>query len=136
MVSVCTGPDVADGLRLWLSDLTPGIEVTAGTTPTKFAPVSVNFIRTGGSRRDMVTDVAVIVVDVRDSASEVAAETRARAIEGELHAAAILGQAGPLTVYEVVTMGAPYLNPDPSNPAWHRVSATFQVAVRSTTTTR
>ena len=130
---VIRSPDVADGLRVFLASLNPGLEVTAGSTPPSFAEQSVSVKRTGGYKRDLVTDMAQVLVEARDRNSEAAAEALMCTIDAQIYAGEREGAMGPLTVHMVKTFAGPYLNPDPSNPQIYRCSATYQLAVRMTT---
>ena len=133
MAELIVAADAADAVRLHLAAAMPDVECTAGTTPTQFAERSINTVRVGGYQRDLVTDVATVSLDYRHTSSEAAAEELARLADAHLHAAERDGALGHLICHEVTTLAAPYLNPDPVNPSVHRVSASYQVAVRMTT---
>lgn len=130
MAEIIRTPDVADGIRIYLAGLNPGAEVTAGTTPASFPLASINIKRTGGYKRDLVTDMAQISIDCRHGKSEAEADAMMRLVDAQLYAGAREGQIGPLTVHDVATFAGPYDNPDPNNPKFYRSTATYQVAVR------
>ncbi|WP_126622214.1 hypothetical protein [Actinomyces bovis] len=90
--------------------------------------------RTGGTRSTLVLDIATVSIDCRDLSSESDAEDLARRVEALLHQAAMSGRLHSLVCHDVRTLGAPYPNPDPDHPSLYRVSASYQVAVRITTT--
>jgi hypothetical protein len=123
-------PDAADGARIFLASVLTGVECSAGETPTEFPTRSVNVRRTGGYKRDMVTDMVQLSIDSRHTRSEAGADLLARQVDAQLRAAVMDGAMGPLTVYSMTTVAGPYDNPDPSNPAVYRSSATYQLAVR------
>ncbi|PHP52593.1 hypothetical protein BW737_008920 [Actinomyces ruminis] len=124
--------DVADAIRARISEAL-AVECTAGTTPTEFSFRSVHVTRVGGHRRDLVTDVATVSIDCRHLTSEVGADELSRDVDAVVHAAegTMLGET---SCYDVTTLAGPYQNPDPTNPALYRVSASYQVAVRMSTT--
>lgn len=122
-------PDVEDLVRGYLADAL-GVDGYAGTTATAFPALSVAVVRTGGVARDLVTDLAMISIDCRAKASETAALTLAGNVRAHMGAAEREGVIGATPVYEVREISGPYLNPDPRNPAVHRYTVAFQVAVR------
>lgn len=134
MAEIIRTPDVADGIRIYLSGLNPSAEVTAGTTPTVFPLASINIKRTGGYKRDLVTDMAQVSIDCRHGKSEAEADAMMRLVDAQLYAGAREGRIGPLTVHDVTTFAGPYDNPDPNNPKFYRSTAAYQVAVRMSVT--
>lgn len=130
MAEVIVTPDVADGIRIYLAELHPKAGVSAGETPTEFPMSSINIKRTGGYKRDLVTDMAQISIDCRHGKSETEADALARLVDAEMYAGAREGHIGPLVVHDVTTFAGPYDNPDPDNPKQYRSTTTYQVAVR------
>ncbi|MGV3564155.1 MAG: hypothetical protein ACO1ON_12835 [Nocardioides sp.] len=129
MAELIAFPDVEDVVRQHLEAVL-GVAAYGGSTPTDFPATSVTVVRTGGVARSLVVDVATVSVDCRAEASEQEALDLARLVRAHMNAAERDGAMGAVTVYEVVEISGPYLNPDPLNPAQHRYSATYQVAVR------
>ena len=129
VAELITFPDVEDLVRGYLAD-TLSISAYAGTTPTAFPAQSVAIVRTGGVARDLVTDLATISIDCRAKSSETVALGIARQVRAHLGAVEREGVIGTTPVYEVREISGPYLNPDPRNPAVHRYTVAFQVAVR------
>jgi hypothetical protein len=130
MAELLQPQDVADGVRIYLAGLNPDVGVTAGVTPTKFPTRSINIKRTGGYKRDLVTEMVQISIDCRHATSEAGADALARLVDAQLYAGVRDGVIGPLIVYSMTTFAGPYDNPDPSNPSLYRSSATYQIAVR------
>ena len=129
-MELITPLDMADEIRTFLTSHLPGVQVTAGTTPTKFQTESVHIVRTGGQPRDLVSDTAVLSIDCRHLSSEVGADRLARNVYALMTAAERIGEAGGATVYESTPLTGPYDNPDPTHPSLYRVTCTYQVAAR------
>lgn len=107
----------AHGVDLPVSDRVP-VELTPSAT----------LIRTGGTRRDLVTDVGQITVDVRhyDNEQAVQAIQMVRALVNDLWSQTISGH----RIYSVAELSGPYSNPTDSE--LFRYSQSFLVAVRAT----
>lgn len=117
------------------------IDHLAATLPNYgiFAPVSdrpgqvdrddeaVVLYRTGGVRRDLVTDEAQISIDVRAGNNTRAAEiiSTVRAVVNDMWCRLIGGH----QVYSVRELSGPYVNPTDADP--YRYSQNFLVAVRA-----
>ena len=88
---------------------------------------SVVLIRTGGVRRDMVTDQAQISVDVRAGTNSraMAIAQQVRALINDLWATIV----GGFQIYDVNELSGPYSNPGSSD--WCRYSQTFLIQIRS-----
>lgn len=88
---------------------------------------SVTVIRTGGVRRDLVTDQAQLSIDVRAAKNSRAVEIiqMVRALLNDLWASQIEG----FQVYDVNELSGPYSNPTGTD--WCRYSQNFIVAIRS-----
>ena len=88
---------------------------------------SVTVIRTGGVRRDLVTDEAQITVDVRaaTNADCVHILNLARALLNDLYGRSLAGHA----IYTTRELSGPYSNPTKSD--LNRYSQSFLVAVRA-----
>lgn len=88
---------------------------------------SVTLVRTGGVRRDLVTDEAQITIDVRhsDAAQAMAVVLCTRALINDLWSQRIQG----VQVYTVRELAGPYSNP--TSAELSRYSISFLVAVRS-----
>lgn len=130
MAEIIVSPDVIDGIRAYLAALNPDADVSAGSLPDKLPARSINVTRTGGYRRDLVTDIAQISIDCRDASGETAADALAALVDGQLYAGVAGGRIGSLIVYTLTTLAGPYENPDPSHPSIPRSSANYQLAVR------
>ena len=90
---------------------------------------TVTVIRTGGTRRDLVTDTAQISIDVRAGSNSRAAEIigMVRALLNDMWCTVIGGH----QVYSVDEMSGPYSNP--VEPDLCRYSQNFLIAIRSKT---
>lgn len=123
-------PDVEHLLINYLNATLPGYGVTlpvADRVPPNNEPVAT-LIRTGGTRRDLVTDQAQITVDVRhrDNEQAITALNVIRAVLNDLWGRQISGHA----VYTVNELSGPYSNPTASE--LFRYTQSFLVAVRAT----
>ena len=103
----------------------PGVPVS--DRPPQSGAESVVLYRTGGVRRDLVSDQAQITVDVRAALGSRAVEIllRVRALLNDLWGFAIDGFA----VYDVTELSGPYVSPTEQDPI--RYSQSFLVVVRS-----
>ncbi len=121
--------DVEDLLITYLNQVLPdyGIDINvADRVPTDNLP-AITLVRTGGVRRDLVTDEAQITIDVRhyDAGQAMAVVLRIRAIVNDLWSQQISG----VQIYTVRELAGPYSNPTSSD--LYRYSLSFLVAVRS-----
>jgi hypothetical protein len=106
------------GVTIPVADRVPAGD---GLTP------AITLIRTGGTRRDLVTDEAQISIDVRagDNVTAVTALNLIRALLNDLWSRTVGGH----QVYTVRELSGPYSNPTVSEFA--RYSQSFLVAVRA-----
>jgi LysM repeat protein len=122
--------DIEDVLRRYLAPLLPQAGVFAGVTPAELPPLSMTVVRTGGVQRSLILDEPLLSFDCR-AASRLGAAVnlagRARALIG---AAAREGMLAEVPFYAWRETSGPYGNPDPRNPAHHRVSFAGQATVR------
>jgi hypothetical protein len=90
---------------------------------------SVTIIRTGGARRDIVTDQPQISVDVRAERNSRAVEIigTVRALMNDLWGTALDG----FMIYKVSELSGPYSNPSESD--WCKYSQNFLLAIRAKT---
>lgn len=135
MAEVIVFPDVEDELRVWLAaalgdlEAFEGVAVYATQKPATLPSRFVYLRRTGGSARDMVTDLAQITVECYGGTTA-AAERLTANVRGLLHSLGRIGSTGSMTVHDVAEFAAPYFDPDPLQPERFRYTATFQVATR------
>jgi hypothetical protein len=122
-------PDVEHLLIDYLNEQLPahGVDLPVADRVPVTAGPAATLIRTGGTRRDLVTDVAQITVDVRhvDNAQAVAALQMVRALLNDLWSRTVSGH----RVYQVSELSGPYSNPTSSE--LFRYSQSFLVAVRA-----
>ena len=121
--------DVEQLLIDYLNDTLPdyGIDLpVADRVATTNAP-GITLVRTGGIRRDLVTDEAQITIDVRhyDSGQAMQVALHVRALINDLWSRVI----GGAQVYTVRELAGPYSNP--TSAELYRYSLSFLVAVRS-----
>jgi len=90
---------------------------------------SITVIRTGGTRRDLVTDTAQISIDVRAGSNSRAVEIigMIRALLNDMWGRVIDGW----MIYNVDELSGPYSNP--LEPDYCRYSQNFLIAIRSKT---
>jgi hypothetical protein len=123
-------PDVEALLISYLTTALPaaGIpNVPISDRPPQSGVESVVLYRTGGVRRDLVSDQAQITVDVRAATGSRAIEIlqRVRALLNDLWGFSIDGFA----IYDVNELSGPYVSPTEMDPI--RYSQSFLVVVRS-----
>ena len=89
---------------------------------------AITLVRTGGARRDLVTDEAQITVDARDvdNAAAITALILVRALLNDLWGQALAGH----QVYTVRELTGPYSNPTTTSEL-SRYTQSFLVAVRA-----
>jgi hypothetical protein len=104
-----------------------GITAPVGDRTPGQGQESVVVIRTGGTRRDLVTDQAQLTIDVRAADNSLAFNiiNHVRALLLDLWGRQLAGHA----VYQVTELSGPYSNPTSTD--LHRYSQSFLVAVRS-----
>lgn len=122
-------PDAEELLRVHLDALMSSTLVFAGTPPADLSGRSVQIIRTGGARRDLVTDAPVVTFHCRD-VREGLAIGLARDVAAQVDAAGRDGLLGSTPLYDVGEVTGPYLNPDPSHPDLPRATVVVRLAVR------
>lgn len=122
-------PDVESLLINYLAGELPryGIDAPVADRTPQQGKTSVVLIRTGGTRRDLVTDNAQITVDVR-------ATTNSECVHIINHVRALLldlwsRRLDQHQVYDVGELSGPYSNPTSTDLV--RYSQSFLVAVRS-----
>lgn len=128
--------DTEDELRKHFNATLPGhgFAQSSYVKRPKVLPDSFVYIqRTGGPRRDLVTDQAQLTIECyassKGSPDEGAAIVLAafiRALAGALEGALLGGR----QVDTVVEFSGPYNDPDPLAPKHARFTATYQLAVR------
>jgi hypothetical protein len=103
----------------------PDVEVSDRYPQAKVESVTV--IRTGGARRDIVTDQPQISIDVRAARNSRAVEiiNVVRALINDLWGTALDG----FMIYNVDELSGPYSNP--AEPDWCRYSQNFILAIRA-----
>jgi hypothetical protein len=94
--------------------------------PTMF----VRVMRTGGTRRDLITDTPQLVVEAWAAYSEDAQEL-AEFCRSRIHAASRAGVMGTTTVYELAEYSGPQSLPDPVTDQV-RYTATYAIDMRGT----
>lgn len=123
-------PDVESLLIDYLATALPGAgipNVPVSDRPPQAGVESVVLYRTGGVRRDLVSDQAQITIDVRAATGSRAMTIiqRVRALLNDLWGFAI----GGFAVYDVNELSGPYVSPTEKDPI--RYSQSFLVVVRS-----
>jgi hypothetical protein len=130
-------PDVEDLLRIYLADQLEDvfaftdIAVHAAQRPTPLPDRMVFLRRTGGTSRDIVTDLAQVTVEAygRTGSDAILIAQMVQALMGTLERDG--GTAG-VAIHDVQVFSGPYLDPDQLAPNHYRYSATYQAAVRGT----
>lgn len=122
-------PDAEALLIGYLAEQLPatGFDVPVSDRTPQTGIESVTLYRTGGVRRDLVTDQAQITVDVRAASGSraVAILQMTRALLNDLWSRTLEG----FQVYQVVELSGPYSNPTDIDMI--RYSQSFIVALRS-----
>jgi hypothetical protein len=122
-------PDVEQLVIDYLATELPnhGITAPVGDRTPQQGTTSVVVIRTGGTRRDLVTDQAQITIDVRAPINSECVQiiNWARALMLDLWGCQLAGH----PVYQVTELSGPYSNPTSTDLV--RYSQSFLVAVRS-----
>lgn len=128
-MALLVDPDVEGLLISYLSTALPenGMSVPVSDRPPQTGVESVVLYRTGGVRRDLVSDQAQITVDARAARGSRAVEILqlVRALLNDLWGKQINGFA----VYDVNELSGPYVSPTEQDPI--RYSQSFLVVVRS-----
>ena len=104
-----------------------GVQVPISDRVPLDSTSSITVIRTGGVRRDLVTDEAQLTVDVRGPTNSecVRILNLARALINDLYGRSLAGHA----IYSTRELSGPYSNPTPAD--LNRYSQSFLVAVRA-----
>jgi hypothetical protein len=109
-----------------VGDRPPQVGEDAGGVPT-----FVVITRTGGTRRDLVTDMAQMTIDVVSvtNSDALLVLRLIRALLNDLWGKVLAGHA----IYSVSELSGPYQNPTDNDP--HRYSQTFLIAIRASEVT-
>lgn len=128
--------DVEDDLRKHFNSTLPGFgfsQVAHVKRPAKLPDSFVFIQRTGGPRRDMVTDQPQLTIECYASSKGSPDESAAIRLAGFVRSLMHALEGSMLAGRQVDTAGefsGPYNDPDPLAPKHARFTATYQIAVR------